>query len=155
VANRNLELQLSMMKKVAVALGPDFCRDVVFVGGCTTGLFVTDDFTLEQVRHTDDVDLIVNVFGRMGYYPLQEQLRQKGFKDDVDQNSSPICAMKLGALRVDFMPTDKKILGFGNLWYPKSFETATDYKLDDEVTIRRFLIEAKTIFWVVRIWKIF
>jgi hypothetical protein len=49
-----------MLVKVAEALG-DMLSEVVFVGGCTTGLLVTDDFTKEQIRYTDDEDLIVNI----------------------------------------------------------------------------------------------
>ncbi|GLS32603.1 hypothetical protein GCM10007937_43130 [Mesorhizobium albiziae] len=36
---------------------------LVFVGGCTTALFITDSVTLENVRATDDVDLIVDLAG--------------------------------------------------------------------------------------------
>ena len=52
---------LSMIEAVALALGDDLLPEVAFVGGCTTGLLLTDDFTREAVRATDDVDLIVNV----------------------------------------------------------------------------------------------
>lgn len=51
----------SMLEQVAKALGPELCQQMTFVGGCTTGLLLTDDFTKEQVRSTDDVDLIVHV----------------------------------------------------------------------------------------------
>ena len=36
---------------------------LVFVGGCTTALYITDPVTLEGVRATDDVDLIVDLAG--------------------------------------------------------------------------------------------
>jgi hypothetical protein len=55
-----INLQKAMSVKVAEALG-DMLSEVVFVGGCTTGLLVTDDFTKEQIRYTDDEDLIVNI----------------------------------------------------------------------------------------------
>ena len=53
MGNANLE-----MLRIAVEhLGP-LADELVFVGGCTTGLFVTDAAAAE-VRPTDDVDTIV------------------------------------------------------------------------------------------------
>ena len=68
-------LQL-MLETVAKALGPKLCQQMTFVGGCTTGLLLTDDYTREQVRHTDDVDLIVHVMGYIGFHSLQRQLQE-------------------------------------------------------------------------------
>ncbi|WP_426127675.1 hypothetical protein [Pararhizobium sp. PWRC1-1] len=53
------EQLLEMLKAVATALGDDLRNRLVFVGGCTTALFITDPVTLEDVRSTDDIDLIV------------------------------------------------------------------------------------------------
>jgi len=36
-----------MLKTVASALGDDIRREVVFVGGCTIALFITDTFTFK------------------------------------------------------------------------------------------------------------
>jgi len=44
-------LQL-MLERVARALGPDLCQQMTFVGGGTTGLLLTDEYTKEQVRYT-------------------------------------------------------------------------------------------------------
>ena len=64
----------AMLCRVAQALGPDLRQQMTFVGGCTTGLLLTDDFTREQVRSTDDVDLIVHVMGPTGFAKLQTAL---------------------------------------------------------------------------------
>ena len=32
-----------MLEQVAKALGPELCQQMTFVGGCTTGLLLTDD----------------------------------------------------------------------------------------------------------------
>jgi len=123
-----------MIEIVAQAIGPDLLQEVAFVGGCTTGLMLDDPFSMEQVRHTEDVDLIVHVVGKMAWYSLQEQLRNKGFREKVDD--SPICAMKLGELSVDFMPDDSTILGFSNRWYGDALSTAVDYPLTEAMVIR-------------------
>lgn len=44
--------------------------------------------------------------------------------------------MKLGQLRVDFMPTDGNALGFGNQWYDDAMQTANDYEIDAGVIIK-------------------
>lgn len=124
-----------MLIEVAEALGSELCKQVAFVGGCTTGLFLTDDFTLEQVRATGDVDVIVGVVDTASFARLQAQLRELGFQDGLD-NDDPICAMRLGSLRVDFMPDDEKILGFSNRWYKGALSSADDYQLTDKITIR-------------------
>ena len=130
-ANRHKE----MLAFVAKALGPELCKQMAFVGGCTTGLFLTDDFTLEQVRHTDDVDLIVHLVGYASFAKMQKQLRAQGFRDNTESDA-PICAMRLGELRVDFMPDDENVLTFSNRWYQDALATADEYILNPELSIR-------------------
>lgn len=134
----NLPLLKEMLEQVAIALGPTLREQMTFVGGCTTGLLLTDEFTKEQVRHTDDVDLIVHTMGYLGFHSLQDQLREQGFTIPMPPpgESLPICAMQLGSLRVDFMPDDEEVLGFGNRWYQAAMETATTYALTPDLTIR-------------------
>jgi predicted nucleotidyltransferase len=131
-----INLQLEMLTKVAQALGRELLEKVVFVGGCTTGLLVTDEFTKEQIRYTDDVDLIVHVMGYPGWVALQEQLRQHGFMEKIDEDEDAICSMFLGDLRVDFMPDSPTLLGFSNIWYPQGMQTAQDYQLNKDVIIK-------------------
>ena len=64
--------------------------------------------------------MIIHVLGLLPYYELQEELRLRNFKENPDVDD-PICAMKLGDLRVDFMPDDESILGFSNRWYREAF----------------------------------
>lgn len=131
-------MQHSMLIEVARALGPDLLKRMTFVGGCTTGLLLTDEVTREQVRHTDDVDLIVHVISYAGYSALQEELQRRGFKIEApsDDDDIPICAMKLNELRVDIMPDDESILGFSNQWYKAAMENALPFVLHEEIAIR-------------------
>ncbi|MDE1466092.1 hypothetical protein [Spartinivicinus poritis] len=132
----NISYQKAMLKVVADALGDDLINEVVFVGGCTTGLLITDEFTKEQVRYTDDVDLIVDVIGYPAWASLQKTLRAKGFKDPIDSEDGVICRMLLGELKVDFMPVDEKTLGFSNRWYAASVQTAQEYLLTPDNKIK-------------------
>lgn len=125
---------LDMLKAVATALGNDLRDRLVFVGGCTTALFITDPVTLEDVRATDDIDLIVDLAGRAEWVTLQDDLRQKGFMEAADE--AVICRMRLGPLKVDFMPDDEAILGFSNRWYAAGIETAVTSTLDAGLEIK-------------------
>lgn len=119
-----------MIQCVANALGTELLNEVVFVGGCTTGLFITDEFSIEQIRSTDDVDLILYLMGgKAEWFKFQARLRKHGFEVKMIENA-PTCAMWLGELRVDFMPDDEEILGFSNRWYKEAQETSQIYDLD-------------------------
>ncbi|RWX57851.1 hypothetical protein, partial [Mesorhizobium sp. M2A.F.Ca.ET.039.01.1.1] len=102
---------------------------------CTTALYITDPIVLEGVRATDDIDLIVDLAGFAEWVELTERLRARGFTEAVDD--TVICRMKLGELKVDFMPDDEAILGFSNRWYAKGIETAVPEQLEEALEIRR------------------
>ena len=77
MANPNLGLLIA----IAQAMGP--LRDqVVFVGGCATGLLV-DDANLMDVRPTEDVDAIVEVASLAAYHRVAEGLMERGFKKNM------------------------------------------------------------------------
>lgn len=123
-----------MLKAVALALGDELRARLVFVGGCTTALYITDPITLEGVRATDDIDLIVDLAGFAEWADLMARLRERGFTEAADDNV--ICRMKLGELKVDFMPDDEAILGFSNRWYARGIETAVLAVLEEGLEIR-------------------
>jgi len=118
---------------VARALG-DLCEQVVFVGGCAAGLLVTIA-RAQVIRPTDDVDIVTNVVSQQGYHALEKQLRAKGFTQEMSADA-PICRWRYQGVAVDVMPTDEKILGFANRWYPLAIEYADNFVLDADTTIR-------------------
>ena len=63
-----------------------------------------------------DVDVIVEVATLAQYHLLSDQLRQLGFIEDASAGA-PICRWKADDVILDVMPTDPKILGFGNQWF--------------------------------------
>ncbi|MCM2972585.1 hypothetical protein [Larsenimonas suaedae] len=131
------ENQRSMLRTVAEALGDTLLEQVAFVGGCTTGLLLTDDFTRGQVRSTDDVDIIVSVMSYIALSNFKDEMKKRGFTESsLEDGPMPICAMKLGDLRVDLMPDDSSVLGFSNKWYQLALETAEYRALDDTISIR-------------------
>lgn len=128
-----VNFQKEMLVQVATALH-ELLPQVVFIGGCTTGLFLTDAFSKEQVRYTDDVDLIVHVGSYSDWFQLTERLRELGFRESMGEDV--ICTMLLGPLKVDFMPDNADILGFSNRWYRDAMKTARDYRLTEALIIK-------------------
>ena len=128
------EQLLGMIEAVATALGEDLRQQLVFVGGCSTAVLLTDEIVLEDVRSTDDVDLIVDLSGMAQWMQLQQKLEGKGFT--ISSQDDVICRMRLGNIKVDFMPDDERILGFGNRWYRRGIETSMKYLLPSGLEIK-------------------
>jgi predicted nucleotidyltransferase len=129
----NHQLNITRIKAVYNALGE--LRDrVVFVGGATVSLYA--DRQAPDVRETDDVDILVEISSRWKYADLEEQLRNMGFKNDLD--SKFLGRYLLPGLIVDVMPTEESILGFSNKWYSEGFRTAIDCIIDEKHTVKIF-----------------
>jgi len=123
-----------MLVMVATALGDELLKDVAFLGGCTTGLFLTDVVSKEAVRYTDDVDLITHVVGYPGWLDFQKRIRKRGFKESMEDNIN--CRMRLEGLIVDFMPDDENILGYSNCWYREALKEAKEHTLTEHLIIK-------------------
>jgi len=52
-----------MLSTVAEGLGDELLKEVAFVGGSTTWLLCTDEVVLDDIRSTDDVDLVIELGG--------------------------------------------------------------------------------------------
>jgi len=126
------EINLAMLSVVANALG-HLKEQVVFLGGCTTGLFITDT-TSGDVRSTMDVDLIVEAGVIHEFHAIESAMRKLGFKPDV--KSGMRCRWVVNDILVDLMPTDASILGFSNRWYSDAIIHAVDKTLTDGQQIK-------------------
>lgn len=135
----NYELQLSeMLEPVARALGSELLSSMAFVGGSTTGILITDAFSRESVRYTDDVDVIVGVNGWGQWAHLLEELGKRGFHPSMEEEV--ICRLRLNtgekSLAVDVMPDDEDILKFSNRWYRDALRNAQPFTLAPDLIIR-------------------
>lgn len=124
---------LPLLESVARALGP-LCNRFVFVGGCTTGLLITDP-AASPVRATRDVDVVVEVATLGDYHALERQLEEAGFKQDRSPEA-PVCRWVVADCLLDVMPTNESVLGFGNRWYDVAVRTAQPIRLRGESMIR-------------------
>lgn len=116
----NLQLLTMVCHEIETIL-----EQTVLVGGCATELLLTDKGAPE-VRYTTDVDMLIEVVSLVEYYQACEQLKNLGFHE----NHEVICRWEKNGLILDFMPTDEKILGFGNPWYKDAIKHKSSTVLD-------------------------
>jgi len=125
-----------MLERAAQELAP-FIDEVAFVGGATIALWITDQAAPEP-RVTKDVDLVVEVASRAGWYRFEERLRAHGLRND--SSSRVICRWRAGSpgdeLLVDLMPGDASILGFENQWQRPALDHAETSLLPSGQRIR-------------------
>lgn len=114
ISNSNLA-RLAAAKKLAPLLDR-----IAFVGGCVTGLLLTDP-AAAPVRATLDVDAIVAIASYAEFTELETWLRELGFHQPLAE-SAPIGRSQHEELILDLIPTDPSILGFGNAWYRPALE---------------------------------
>ncbi|MFV2057665.1 MAG: hypothetical protein ACC707_14455 [Thiohalomonadales bacterium] len=127
--NPNLEILMLAVNKLGI-----LSDEMVFIGGCATGLLITD-VAAPPIRVTRDVDAIVQVVSLADYHKLSNKLRVKGFSEDVSEGA-PICRWVSSGVILDVMPTDSRILGFGNKWYESAVKYAKTIQLPSSDKIR-------------------
>ena len=123
---------LAMLESAIEYLG-DIAKEVVFVGGATVDLWISDE-AAPEFRPTQDIDVVVEVTTMGGYYKLEERLREAGFAND--EESGLICRFKRSPLVLDVMPTEASILGFSNQWLREAFPNAEERELPEGQRIR-------------------
>jgi predicted nucleotidyltransferase len=127
--NPNLELLTA-----AARLLKPLVDELVFVGGCTTGLLITEE-AIADVRPTVDVDTISAVTSYADYVNLSDRLLALGFKRDTSEGA-PLCRWLHSGIKVDVMPLDEGVLGFSNRWYESAIATAEMYEIAEDLWIR-------------------
>lgn len=111
----------------AVRLLQPLLDELVFVGGCATGLFITDP-AAGGIRPTKDVDTITEVSSYAEYATLSERLRALKLHED-HREGAPTCRWRYGDLTIDVMPTDESVLGFSNRWYEPAIASAQSVEI--------------------------
>lgn len=108
--------------------------ELVFTGGCVTGLLITDEAAPAN-RPTMDVDAIAEIASYVEYNRFSKRLRGIGFSEDTSEGA-PVCRWKNGEITLDVMPLDEKVLGFLNRWYKTAVLTADRVILEPSLQIR-------------------
>lgn len=103
----NLPLLEDAVRKLA-----PFLDEIVFVGGVTLGLLITDE-AAAPIRGTTDVDVIAEIVTYADYIAFSERLREAHFTEDTEL----VCRWRNGVLALDVLALNKEVLGFTNIWY--------------------------------------
>ncbi len=127
------ESNLDQLIEAAEALRP-LLAELVFVGGCVTGLLTTDE-AAGAPRTTVDVDAIAEITSYAEYAKFGERLRALGFSEDTSEGA-PLCRWVYQRTILDVMPLDEKILGFSNRWYKAAMESSTTQRISADLEIR-------------------
>jgi len=117
---------LGRLAAVVKELGP-LVDDLCLVGGCATGLLITDPGS-SPVRVTLDVDLMVEAVNYAAYEAFSQRLRERGL---APESGDPIPRWRKGGLVIDIMPLEESVLGFSNRWYASAFRTRQRVDLPD------------------------
>jgi hypothetical protein len=128
MANPNLRLLLDGAKLLKPILA-----ELVFVGGCTTALLITDKAAAD-VRPTYDVDAIAEITSYVEYAGFSEKLKALGFREDT-RDGAPLCRWCQETTTLDVMPLDGSILGFKNTWYRPAMAAAEERELEPGLKI--------------------
>ena len=94
---------LALLEEAVELLEP-LLNELVFAGGCMTGLLVTD-LAATRIRPTRDVDAITEVTSYAQYATLSDRLRELGLHEDTSEGA-PTCRWRHENLILDVMPTD-------------------------------------------------
>jgi hypothetical protein len=105
---------LPLLEDAVQKLAP-FLEEVVFVGGITLGLLITDA-AAAPIRGTTDVDVVAEIITYADYMEFSERLRKAQFTEDAGEKPLT-CRWHFGALTLDVLPLNKEVLGFTNRWY--------------------------------------
>src|SRR5271166_2101990 len=108
--------------------------EIVFAGGCATGLLINDPGAA-PVRGTYDVDVIAEIVSYAEYVVFSARLRGLGFSEDT-REGAPLCRWLHTGLTLDVMPIEASVLGFSNRWYPEALRTAALVRLAGGPVIR-------------------
>ena len=132
----NTDHNYELIEFVAEGLGEAFLAEVAFVGGCTTAMLVTDAVVLDDIRFTDDVDLVIELAGIGAWQQLTERLAARNFK--ITGEDEVNCRFRFNDIVVDVMPSDPEVLGYANRWFVEGLARADKFTLPSGTVIQIF-----------------
>jgi len=100
----NLPLLEDAVRKLA-----PFLDEIVFVGGVTLGLLITDK-AAAPIRGTNDVDVIAEIVTYADYIAFSERLRKVHFTEDEGEHPLT-CRWHNGGLTLDVLALSEEVLG--------------------------------------------
>lgn len=116
-----------------------------FLGGSVLSLLITDK-TVDSVRVTKDVDVMMDIKSRKEYHGVDEMLERMGFRHDTREDA-PICRWVWEGVTVDVLPIQEDVLGWNSRW----FDAALDHAQAIEVAGRSIPVIAAPYFVALKL----
>ena len=127
-------MSVDLLEAAALEFG-DLLGQVVFLGGATIGLWITDP-TARAPRVTYDVDVVAEVVTPGAYEAFQADLRKHGFREDTESGVISRWRAGDGNLIVDVVPAEPRLAGFGGVWLARAAAAAIERELPSGRVIR-------------------
>lgn len=97
-------------------------RRFAFLGGSVLSLLITDK-TVDSIRVTKDVDVMMDIRSRKEYHGTDELLERRGFRHDTREDA-PICRWICDGVTVDVLPIQEDVLGWNSKWFDAALDHA-------------------------------
>jgi hypothetical protein len=123
----------ALLHEAAEKLAP-LLDEIVFLGGVTLGLFITDP-AAAPIRPTRDVDVIAEIMTYVDYIAFSERLRKERFTEDAGVDAIA-CRWHHEDLILDVLPLRGEVLGYTNRWYEGALNHATRIQLESGTSIK-------------------
>src|SRR6266704_1898905 len=119
MSKHNLDLLTEAARLLKPLLG-----ELVFVGGSTTALLITDKAAAD-VRPTYDVDAIAEISSYAAYADFSERLRRCGFTEDI-REGAPICRWRQKKTHIRPPRQPPSVIRFSTSCSPWSTQSGMD-----------------------------
>lgn len=99
-----------------------------FLGGSVLSLLITDK-SVDSIRVTKDVDVMMDIKSRKEYHGVDEMLERMGFRHDTREDA-PICRWICEGVTVDVLPIQEDVLGWNSKWFDAALDHAQTIVID-------------------------
>lgn len=96
--------------------------DFAFLGGSVLSILVNDP-TIDAIRVTKDIDVVVGVRTRSEFHREERELEARGFRHDTNDDA-PICRWLADGIVVDVLPAREEVLGWRSQWFEQALQAA-------------------------------
>ena len=93
---------------------------------------LVNDPTVDAIRVTKDVDVVVGVRTRNEFHREERELEALGFKHDTSEDA-PLCRWLADGIEVDVLPVREEVLGWKSDWFEQALLAARKGDIEGHV----------------------
>lgn len=124
---------IEQLELAGILLG-EMTDELVFIGGASIGIWITDPITASALRTTEDVDVVAEASGLYERRQVEKRLLNKGFS--LDQKMAIRYQHRETGLVLDVLPSDVPEAGFSSAWFRPAFDSSVLRKLPSGLSLR-------------------